>query len=247
MENTGDAYLVGCLRSEDRKESILNIRREYKGEDTGPIYKKKVVIDVDATLADTHTATLNIYNARHGTHFTSADITDWDFSKTRTGLDYTSFMELYEVAWSHPETIKPFFEKKLMADLSEHYEIIIASKRPDSTIPYLNKWLESNASGIKYTLVIYSSNGKSDKHEYGADFMVDDNPGAAAEVRSGTFLLLVNRPYTPEYMKSAKDSKYTVVKDVNDAMRKMIDLAENRLSLAELRSGEKARGKSGSA
>lgn len=194
-----------------------------------------MVIDVDATLADTHTATLDIYNKEHGTSFTTKDITDWDYRKTRIPIDYSSFMALYGIAWSNYASIKPLFDGDLLKELEKHYEIIIASKRPASTIPPLEAWLKNNLGGVEYTLAIYDSNGNGDKHEYGADFMIDDKPSAASDVKNGTFLFLVKQPYTPKSLERSPNQRYTVVKDVNDALRKLIDMAEGRLTLAGLR------------
>lgn len=169
----------------------------------------RVALDVDGVLADIHqlfVADFNTYfeeeiREHHGKLFTTADITDYPFSKFQatTNMDvetlfmgndeYPGFAALVEEYWEHHATIPPVEEdfpaglhtlNNAVEETADVHAIDIVTATYGQPRE-VKAWLESYGviDGDVYDRFIH----ETDKHELEHTLYIDDNPRLAADLQ----------------------------------------------------------------
>jgi len=191
---------------------------------------ERVALDVDETMADVMIHVLNLHNAAQSTNFKMDDVTDWAWKGV--GISDQDFKNHYNTVWNKmTHRIDLLVDKKLLLEVSKHYEIDIVTKRGgvpelEATTKPLRKWLEKHGMD-KYRLVISPSGAEKD--ELGYDIYIDDSPKLAECISrsDGKMLFLVNKPHN-RYHKITSGNVMRVA-DANEALRILASRARSRL------------------
>ena len=157
----------------------------------------KIAFDVDGTLFDVLTPTLNEYNLRYNTNYKPSDITDYHAHKI-LGTSVSRFIELLDFIWINDfNSIRPYEQ-----DLNRHFkrlhgknhQIIIITRRNVKTIPnvinVLKKW---NLKVDGFVVV----NNSLDKTLANVDIMIDDSKDVIDMFHYRGFL--IKRSYNQSY------------------------------------------------
>lgn len=142
--------------------------------------EEKIALDFDGVLADTHAATLEVYNNKNGTDLSVEDITDWEFE----GIDITipEWVELSHeawVLWDHGYiNINPYQYKidELVEKLHRNYTVDIVTNRDPQDRIYVYNWLEDHDIINHHRKLIFVQSSGKEKYEYDYDKYIDDNP-----------------------------------------------------------------------
>ena len=188
---------------------------------------KRVALDIDFTIADVSKPMLEMHNAVNATNYKREDVTDWDWTSVNMTLD--QFYDFYVKAWVDKyHSIGLLVDPKLLREAERYYSLDLVTSRgghpmSEKTIEPLRKWLSHHGlSDIR--LVI--SNLNAEKSELGYDIYIDDSPNLAKKIsedkRKTMFVV-------DAHNRSIRSSDNVIkVKDVNEALLRIIDMAETR-------------------
>lgn len=129
--------------------------------------KPKLFIDFDSTIANSVKAYCNAYNKmfRHFPNFVPADWTEsyaWDLKDVAPMVDDVNFI------FGHSEFFDccEFYDDdtyKVLKELSEYYEIIVASIGIPNNLAYKAWWLETNLPFVKEYVLLCNKGCKMNK------------------------------------------------------------------------------------
>ncbi len=184
----------------------------------------KIALDVDGTLAETHTPWIERYNKMKGTNFKVSDIRDWHYLTIGSNLE--EMLPLYVPVWSEDfKKIKLLADVKLIIDVAKVCNLDIVTSRNtdqngrDTVAPFM-QWLELN--GISGVNVVINPPEIS-KATLNYSLYIDDSNSLASDVQKypEKSLLLIDRSWN----KSVEPTKINQieknvkrVKDVNAAL-----------------------------
>ena len=190
--------------------------------------RKLVAIDVDSTIAELWSVILNLHNSAEATNYTVEDVVDWNLKCIN--MTNEQWMHAYMKAWKEMSgRIQLLIDVKLLRQAEKHYGITFLTSRKDngnleSTAQPLAEWLEHHGIG---DIEVVLSMPHRHKAELDYDFFVDDSPELAKAMHSdgynGKKLFLVDTPYN---RKIEDSSNVRRVRDVNDALSRLIAIAE---------------------
>jgi uncharacterized HAD superfamily protein len=157
----------------------------------------KLGIDVDGTLLDVLTPTLNEFNLRYGTNFKSSDIIDYHAHKI-LGTSVNNFISLLDFIWINDfNSIRPYESdinlhfKKLHG---KNHQIIIVTRRNVKTIPNVINVLKKWSMKVDGFVVV---NNSLDKTLANVDIMIDDSRDVIDLFGNKGYL--IRRPYNHTY------------------------------------------------
>ena len=173
----------------------------------------RFAIDVDGTLADIHTPFLNELNKRYGTHFKLEDITEWGWGKIREEIPniVEVFRMLSDEIWEKfLWRIKPIEKdvNETIRELRKKGKVYIVTSR--NTIEAVKTWLfyyEIEYDGFFYT------KPSSLKKLIHVDYLIDDNPELARELKDFT-LFLYDRPWNRKIKENEQVIRINSLKEV---------------------------------
>lgn len=136
--------------------------------------KKRIALDMDDVIADTHSKFVDIYLNGEAPRYTLEELKEKSFHEL---LDETEFQTLFQHVY------KPgFFRDIRIMDgaqdvvnrLMEQYEVFIATAAMEFPNSFVDKyeWLAEHFPGIHWRNIIFLG----DKSILGADYLVDDLP-----------------------------------------------------------------------
>lgn len=141
---------------------------------------KRVALDFDGVLADTHTATIQLYNEQNDTEHSIEDITEWEFGGLNMNIDeYLHYSHECWVLWSHGYISVPAWQHRIdefVGILADEYWVDIVTGRQPRDEVYVYNWLEDHAITPHYRNLIFVQDGGKEKYEYDYDIYIDDNP-----------------------------------------------------------------------
>ncbi len=191
--------------------------------------RKLVAIDVDSTIADLWSVILAQHNASQATNYTVDDVVDWNLECIN--MTNEQWMDAYVKAWKDMSSVIPLLiDVRLLRQAERHYGITFLTSRKDngsleSTSQPLMEWLERHGIG---DIEVVLSMPHRHKSELDYDFFVDDSPVLAeamcSEDYGGKKLFLVDTPYNRKIEDCAN---VTRVRDVNEALYRLIRFASN--------------------
>lgn len=165
--------------------------------------KPIIFIDQDDVLAKHNEKVVKEMNRIHGTHFTMADITEWDLISV-LGEECKDIMFRPEFF----ETLEPMeyaIENLRVLNESNLFDIYIASAAHPSACHFKYKWFKENMPFLEKKQLIFISH----KFLLNGDLLFDDAPHNITAFRSGE-VVIFDKPYN-RYLKN-----FDRVKDWNE-------------------------------
>lgn len=169
---------------------------------------KRIAIDLDGVLFNTHHILINVYNRRYHKNITIKDLDRWNYFPEKV------FKKIYT------ETCKKINEYELLDSFAPYYMFLFNDKyhvdiltHQWNSVKKLEKCLNRLGieKGLEYNKII-RANGKKVKYEY--EILIDDNPEMCTDIRSypKKYLLL----YDSNSNKSCNCDEYKNVFRVHD-------------------------------
>lgn len=171
---------------------------------------RTLALDVDAVLAETHGAFLELHNKRYETEYSLDDITYWDWPIDEFG--YEKFHNMTDSLWQEKwQDINPCesnpSEKVLRLSQSFEVHIVTARSGCDDSI---RDWMTHH--GIEEFDSF--NTGVKNKAEKGYDYYIDDNPNMIEKIDDEQTLFLKSRSWnTP-----SQEQNVISVQSVVDAL-----------------------------
>lgn len=150
--------------------------------------KPIIFIDQDDVLAKHNEKVVKEMNRIHGTHFTMADITEWDLISV-LGEECKDIMFRPEFF----ETLEPMeyaIENLRVLNESNLFDIYIASAAHPSACHFKYKWFKENMPFLEKKQLIFISH----KFLLNGDLLFDDAPHNITAFRSGE-VVIFDKPY----------------------------------------------------
>lgn len=150
--------------------------------------KPIIFIDQDDVLAKHNEKVVKEMNRIHGTHFTMADITEWDLISI-LGEECKDIMFRPEFF----ETLEPMeyaIENLRVLNESNLFDIYIASAAHPSACHFKYKWFKENMPFLEKKQLIFISH----KFLLNGDLLFDDAPHNITAFRSGE-VVIFDKPY----------------------------------------------------
>lgn len=150
--------------------------------------KPIIFIDQDDVLAKHNEKVVKEMNRIHGTHFTMADITEWDLISI-LGEECKDIMFKPEFF----ETLEPMeyaIENLRVLNESNLFDIYIASAAHPSACHFKYKWFKENMPFLEKKQLIFISS----KFLLNGDLLFDDAPHNITAFRSGE-VVIFDKPY----------------------------------------------------
>jgi len=151
--------------------------------------QKKILVDVDGTIADIHTLFSSTISKDFNVNFSVEDIDCWGFgAKARNlGLDEKFCVnlvhELWKEKWEEVALIDTFVVNVLTEIKQKHtVDIVTANESFES----IRKWLSKNS--VPHHSFIFHLN----KHELDYDVFIEDNPDLHSKLKPHQTVLLKN-------------------------------------------------------
>lgn len=150
--------------------------------------KPIIFIDQDDVLAKHNEKVVKEMNRIHGTHFTMADITEWDLISV-LGEECKDIMFKPEFF----ETLEPMeyaIENLRVLNESNLFDIYIASAAHPSACHFKYKWFKENMPFLEKKQLIFISH----KFLLNGDLLFDDAPHNIVAFKSGE-VVIFDKPY----------------------------------------------------
>ena len=178
----------------------------------------RVALDIDDTVADISSVVMKKVNRRLGTDYTYEHVFgSWDTNKPL----WDAYARVYEELWTKKhKAIRLFADKRLLRQLTKHYDVAFISARGWSKVSTqgLADWLKRHRLNH---INLEITNESKEKTLLGYDFYIDDYH---VKVKGKRMLFLVDHTHN----KKIKNSKNVMrVEDVNEALRFLIKRAGN--------------------
>ena len=165
----------------------INYLRENKIQ--SKLGRKPIIfIDQDDVLAKHNEKVVKEMNRIHGTHYTMADITEWDLISV-LGEECKDIMFKPEFF----ETLEPMeyaIENLRVLNESNLFDIYIASAAHPSACHFKYKWFKENMPFLEKKQLIFISH----KFLLNGDLLFDDAPHNITAFRSGE-VVIFDKPY----------------------------------------------------
>lgn len=172
--------------------------------------KPIIFIDQDDVLAKHNEKVVKEMNRIHGTHFTMADITEWDLISV-LGEECKDIMFKPEFF----ETLEPMeyaIENLRVLNESNLFDIYIASAAHPSACHFKYKWFKENMPFLEKKQLIFISS----KFLLNGDLLFDDAPHNIVAFKSGE-VVIFDKPYN-RYL-----TNFDRVKDWNEFSEYLIN------------------------
>ncbi len=194
----------------------------------------KIAVDVEGTLALIHPPLVEIYNERHRTNFTINDITNYDTSKSRIGMPWDEFLDIYNTLWEDRQhRIEPSVSIAEIEALKHNFSADLVTYKPAEQGKALEEWLAAKFPGVSFNdgtkMRIVPTQEKKVHLPY--NIYIDDAPPVADEViehlvngeRKTKFLLVISQPWNRrQHYENNED--VLVVKDLRAAIALLLEL-----------------------
>ncbi len=188
---------------------------------------KRVAVDIDFTIADVSRPMLEMHNAINATNYKREDVTDWDWASVNMTLD--QFYDFYVKAWvDRYHSIGLIVDPRLLREAERYYSLDLVTSRAghpmsEKTIDPLKKWLRHHGlSDIK--LVISKLNEEKSELDY--DIYIDDSPNLARKISEDKRKMMF---VVDAHNRSIRGTENVIkVRDVNEALLRIIDMAETK-------------------
>lgn len=170
---------------------------------------RRILIDLDATIADIHTPLLDIYNREHDDDLTLDRVTSWDITQ------HTKSPAVVDI-WARPGFFHALPQLngavEAVHDLHVHNEVFIvtAAEHPCNFSEKVD-WLRIALPFITKRQIIFAH----EKHLLDADVIIDDKPATATAYREhhpDAVILGIEYPYNrgcPAYNRLAESWRDT--------------------------------------
>lgn len=164
-------------------------------------------VDFDDTLKEFTRSFLGYYNARFGTGFKFEDISDFTFWPL---LGIESRETAIKIVGEFYKSEEAYLAESLpgaadvIGSLSERHKLCIVSARPDSSLPYIERWLSrvmpGRFSAIHLTNQWSQTGSNISKAElcsrFGVDVLIDDSHSYLKDCAiKGLQTYLIDRPW----------------------------------------------------
>lgn len=184
--------------------------------------KKKILVDVDGTIADIHALFTKRVSDEFNTDFSVEDIKGWGFEgkAAELGLSTRACIDLLHKLWVDNWESVALLDASVGAvfnTLKQKYKIDIVTA---SAVPeIINKWI------IKNNIPHDSFIAHGSKHELDYDFYIEDNPNLHDKLKPGQMLMLYDRPWNrkvPEKKNVVRFNKFNQVINILEASEKSL-------------------------
>lgn len=185
----------------------------------------RYAVDLDGTLADTVSATLEIYNERYGTHYAKADVNRWTLWNVFPELQHLPeakrrdiILRIMDQAWIEGRVRPEPGAAEFMIELMQREpEVDILTGRGSGTSDeVLMNWLAHH--DIPYRNLVRARGGGKTKVFFGYDVYTDDDPTLAADIADrwpNKRVYLVDQPWNRSVPNSPR---VTRVHDLQEAL-----------------------------
>ena len=190
-------------------------------------------VDLDGTLADAVSATLEIFNERYGAHYTKSDVTRWDFWNVFPELQSLPenkrknvILRMMDEAWISGRVKPEPGATQFMDGLNslEPQVDIVTGRSMGTPTEVIERWLQRN--GIQYRNLV-RVRGSQEKVYHGYDVYFDDDAKLAKDIAARwphKSIYLVSQPWNT---KSGVDAEPRVTR-VYDLREALHDMRESR-------------------
>ncbi len=176
------------------------------------MYKEKILVDVDGTIADIHIPFAEKISRDFKTNFSVEDINDFGFGQKikGLGLDPKSCVDivhrLWVDQWESVPVIDPF-AVSVLSSLKQNFRVDIVTA--NESHEFIRKWLLKNS--IPHHNFIFHPN----KHELDYDIFIEDDDRLFKDrLKPSQMLLLKDRPYNRNLENNGNVIRFRSFEDV---------------------------------
>jgi uncharacterized HAD superfamily protein len=196
----------------------------------------RYAVDLDGTLADTVSATLEIFNERYSTRYTKADVTEWRFWNSFPELQMLPeskrkniILRIMDEAWISGRVRPEPGAAEFMRELTEREPQvdIVTGRSVGTPTEVIERWLDQN--GIPYRNLV-RVRGSQEKVYHGYDLYVDDDPNLAMDIEArwpDKGMLLVEQPWNHETLLTS--GRVSRVRSLRTALARLPSGRQERL------------------
>lgn len=187
--------------------------------------RKTVGLDMDGTLAASHEAILEEYNAEHGTGYTTEDFNT--YSKWRIPMQFPEFASRHYDIWMNRwRKVRPSISPASMGKLVEAHEVdIVTYQSRPGYAEAMRLWCREFFPQVNVKIKITSS--ADEKAHMGYNVLLDDAPPLAEELirRKGlkTVLIMVDQPWNRGENYSEHADRITRVKTLEHGIGLLVN------------------------
>ena len=181
----------------------------------------KIGLDIDGTLAYSHETIIELYNSMNNSSFSKSDILGWGDVNFITTDEFDA---LHHISWKENwRSIRPSISQESLEELSRFCNIEILTGMPNKLRESLESWLELHFPKMRFSI---RHADLVEKPFLGYDILFDDaNPVADSFIRNGNSsdrLYLMEEPWNKDMGYGLRDSRITVVKDLDHGIRHLL-------------------------
>lgn len=167
---------------------------------------RKIAVDIDGVLANSHEPFMGFYNERNGTNFNVGGICSYDFWRTFGISEEESAREIADFYFSENfKELSPVEDSQRVTKLlSQKNVLAIITARPDfireRTLKWINSYFPNVFSNAHFTSQFWGNSSKEKKSglclENGYEVIIEDSAEYANEcAEQGINALLLDKPW----------------------------------------------------
>jgi uncharacterized HAD superfamily protein len=149
------------------------------------VAQRKIVLDLDGTLADVSSAILGQVSLDSRRPVTLADVNRWNWLEP-LGLGEEYFRKTYAELWERypTEAFQPYERRvdEYVAELCNDNIVDIATGHDESSRPAVAKWLELHKIPYDNLVMLGSWQSRQSKSDILCNIVIDDDPSLAAKI-----------------------------------------------------------------